>query len=138
MPMRLVDRRARGISGISGPLVALPACGGAFLGQMLEVRGSDGVARRAQVLDLSGERILAQLFHSTQGLDAAEAVVRYFPESAHIRLSRGILGRAFTGAGEPADGLPAPIPEVERDIIGSPINPQGREKPADFIQTGIS
>ncbi len=135
--MSLVDKRSRGLLGISGPLVTLPACSSAFLGQMLEVRGSDGRARRAQVLDLSDDRLLAQLFHSTQGLDTA-AEIRFLPGSARLRLSPGVLGRTFTGAGEPADGLPAPVPLVERDILGSPINPQAREKPSDFIQTGIS
>jgi V/A-type H+-transporting ATPase subunit B len=49
-----------------------------------------------------------------------------------------MLGRMFTGAGEPHDGLPAPIPETERGITGSPINPLARDKPEDFIQTGIT
>ncbi len=136
--MTLLDKRSRGLGGVAGPLLTLPSSPGAFLGQILEVRSEEGDLRRAQILDLSRERALAQLFTSTQGLDATRAEVRYLPISARIRLSRGILGRTFSGAGDPRDGLPAPIPVTERDILGSPINPQAREKPSDFIQTGIS
>ena len=49
-----------------------------------------------------------------------------------------MLGRVFNGAGEPIDGGPAPCPERRADINGTPLNPAAREKPADFIQTGIS
>ena len=34
--------------------------------------------------------------------------------------------------------MPPPVPETESGINGNPINPMARDKPSDFIQTGIS
>ena len=49
-----------------------------------------------------------------------------------------MLGRIFDGVGNPKDGGPAIISEERVDIAGTPINPYARDKPADFIQTGMS
>lgn len=49
-----------------------------------------------------------------------------------------MLGRVLDGVGRPRDGGPAIIPEARLDIAGMPINPYSRDKPAEFIQTGIS
>ena len=49
-----------------------------------------------------------------------------------------MIGRRFNGLGDPIDGLPPIIPEKRLPILGAPINPVAREKPAEFIQTGIS
>ncbi len=47
-------------------------------------------------------------------------------------------GRIFNGVGKPRDGGPEIIEEANLDINGMPINPSARDKPADFIQTGMS
>ena len=49
-----------------------------------------------------------------------------------------MLGRVFNGVGKPRDGGPEVIPEANLDITGTPINPFARDKPAEFIQTGMS
>ena len=49
-----------------------------------------------------------------------------------------MLGRVFGGTGNPIDGGPEIIPDMELDINGSPMNPSARDFPAEFIQTGIS
>src|SRR5213594_596169 len=49
-----------------------------------------------------------------------------------------MIGRRFSGLGEPIDGLPPLIPEKRLPIIGAPINPVARQRPQEFIQTGIS
>ncbi|HEB37822.1 MAG TPA: V-type ATP synthase subunit B, partial [Thermoplasmatales archaeon] len=51
---------------------------------------------------------------------------------------KDMLGRIFSGIGEPRDGLPPIIPEKRLDINGQPINPEAREYPREFIETGIS
>ena len=40
--------------------------------------------------------------------------------------------------GEPIDGHPRFFSEEKRDVNGFPMNPNAREYPSDFIQTGIS
>jgi len=49
-----------------------------------------------------------------------------------------MLGRVFSGMGDPRDGGPALIPEKRMDINGEPLNPAARDYPSEFIQTGIS
>ncbi|MDF1535473.1 MAG: V-type ATP synthase subunit B [bacterium] len=133
-----MTRKGRGLVGISGPLVSMPADPGTFLGQMLELTTGSGLRRQGQVLEISREKTTAQLFETTQGIDTASTWVRYLPRTARIRLSRRMLGRRFSGSGAPLDGMPPPVPEIETEITGSPINPMARDKPSDFIQTGIS
>ncbi len=49
-----------------------------------------------------------------------------------------MLGRVFNGVGRPRDGGPEIVPEASLDIAGTAINPYARDKPTEFIQTGIS
>ncbi len=134
----LLNRRSRGLIGISGPLVTIRSIPGVFLGQMVELHTSAGDRRKGQVLELSEARTTTQLFETTQGIDTETVWVRYLPTTARLRLSRDILGRSFSGSGVPIDGMPPPIPQLEREILGNAINPMARDKPTDFIQTGIS
>src|SRR3990172_9066378 len=53
-------------------------------------------------------------------------------------VSEGLLGRVFDGLGRPADSLPEPLGAEYRDVNGAPINPERRDYPVDFIQTGVS
>ena len=128
----LLTRRSKGLTGISGPLVKMPSFPGTFLGQMLNLVTADGRLRSGQVIEISREATTAQLFESTQGVDTQSTWIRYFPRTASIRLSKEMLGRTFSGSGRPIDGIPPPLPEVEKDIIGTPINPVARDKPSVF------
>jgi V/A-type H+-transporting ATPase subunit B len=134
----LQTKRSRGLAGISGPLVKMPAFPGTFLGQMLELVATDNHKRSGQILEMSREVTTAQLFETTQGIDTESTWVKYLPRTASIRLSKEMLGRTFSGSGIPIDQMPFPLPEVEKEVIGTPINPVARDKPSDFIQTGIS
>ena len=53
-------------------------------------------------------------------------------------VSKEILGRVFDGLGRPKDGLPEPIADKLVNINGEAMNPEQREYPKDFIQTGVS
>jgi V/A-type H+-transporting ATPase subunit B len=134
----LLTRKSRGLISISGPLVSMPADTGTFLGQMIELTTGDGMRRQGQVLEISKQSTTAQLFETTQGIDTHSTWIRYLPRTAKIRLSKKMLGRRFSGSGTPIDDMPPPVPEIENDITGNPINPMARDKPSDFIQTGIS
>jgi V/A-type H+-transporting ATPase subunit B len=116
----------------------MPHFPGTFLGQMLELTAADGRTRGGQVLEISRDMTTAQLFETTQGIDTKTTWVRYLTRTASIRLTREMLGRAFSGSGVPIDAMPPPLPETEMEIVGAPINPVARDKPSDFIQTGIS
>ncbi|MDD2430000.1 MAG: V-type ATP synthase subunit B, partial [Eubacteriales bacterium] len=81
---------------------------------------------------------LVQLFESSHGLKISDSTARFLGRGIELNLSMDIMGRVFSGMGEPRDGGPAVIPELRRNINGEPMNPAARDYPSEFIQTGIS
>jgi len=81
---------------------------------------------------------VVQVFEGTSGLDVDKSRVRFLGRSQKLGVSEEIMGRIFDGSGNPKDKGPQIIPDKMLDINGSPINPQARDYPSEFIQTGIS
>jgi V/A-type H+-transporting ATPase subunit B len=134
----LIVREYETVSGLAGPLLFLKAVRGAALGDIVEILQPNGRTRRGQVIEFSEQHTVVQVFEETTGLGVAGTRVRLMESAAMMDLAPDLLGRRFNGAGLPIDGLPPIIPDVRRAIIGQPINPVARDKPAHFIQTGIS
>jgi V/A-type H+-transporting ATPase subunit B len=135
--MDLVTRRVRGADAIAGPLLFLEGVPRARLGEIVHIRCA-GEERRGQIIELSGHRVAVQVLEETRGLAPARSEVTLTGEVAVLGVSRGMLGRVLDGLGRPADGLPPPIAEVRLPIHGAALNVTRREKPSDFIETGIS
>jgi V/A-type H+-transporting ATPase subunit B len=72
------------------------------------------------------------------GLDVDRSRVRFLGRSQTLGVSEEIIGRVFDGSGRPKDGGPQIISEKQLDINGSPINPDARDYPSEFIETGLS
>lgn len=134
----LITREYTTVSGIAGPLLFLEKVRALALGEMVEILLPDGGTRRGQVIELSEEQAVIQVLEGTTGLGIAGTRVRLTESAAMMHLSADILGRRFNGAGLPIDGLPPLIPDVRSPIMGHPLNPVARDRPAQFIQTGIS
>lgn len=134
----LVTREYRTVDYVSGPLVFVSDVKGASYGEIVKIRLGDGEERTGQVLDISDEHAVIQVYEGTRGIDTDVTTVRFLGEPARINVSLDMLGRIFTGVGKARDGRPEIIPEAVLDIAGMPINPTARDKPADFIQTGMS
>jgi len=135
--MDLVTRRIRGAEAIAGPLLFLERIPRARLGEMVAIRlGAE--ERRGQIIELSGSRVAVQVLEETRGLAPARAEVSLTGDVATLGVSRAMLGRVLDGLGRPADGLPPPIAEARVAIHGAAINITRREKPEDFIETGVS
>ena len=126
------------IREISGPLVFVESVTGVSYGELVEVTTPSGEERTGQVIDVSEDVTIVQVFEGTSDLDTKTTTVRFTGETIKLPVSMDMLGRVFTGGGKPADGGPSIIPEDYRDIHGYPINPYSRIHPTDFIQTGIS
>jgi V/A-type H+/Na+-transporting ATPase subunit B len=137
-PASLVTRVYRTIEYVSGPLIFVSKVKGAAYGEMVRITLRNGEERTGQVLDLSEEHAVVQVFEGTRGIDTDATTVSFTGEPARINVSLDMLGRVFTGVGKARDGRPEIIPEAVLDIAGTPINPSARDKPADFIQTGMS
>lgn len=133
----LVDTDYRTVSYVSGPLLFIEGVRNLAFNEMVKIQIGDQV-RNGQVLECTEQQAVVQVFEGTQGIDVDNTTVSFQAEVAKINVSMDMLGRVLNGRGDPIDGGPPVMPEKRLEITGSPINPYSREKPADFIQTGIS
>jgi V/A-type H+-transporting ATPase subunit B len=133
-----LTREYRTVSYVSGPLIFVKNVKGASFGEIAQIVLPNGEERRGQVLDISRELAVVQVFEGTSGIDNLNTRVRFTSEPPLVDVSFDMLGRIFNGVGKPRDGGPDIIEEDSLDINGMPINPFARDKPSDFIQTGIS
>jgi V/A-type H+-transporting ATPase subunit B len=134
----MLPKEYRTISEIAGPLMLVEKVADVKYDELVEVELSDGSTRRGQVLEVSGDTALVQVFEGTSGINLKTAKVRFLGRGLELGVSPDILGRVFSGLGRPRDDGPRIIPEARRDINGYPINPTARDYPSEFIQTGIS
>jgi V/A-type H+-transporting ATPase subunit B len=126
------------VSNITGPLVIVEKITDVKYGELVEIETAEGLLRRGSVLDISTDRAVVQVFEGTTGLDVDKSRVRFLGRSQKLGVSEEIVGRIFDGSGNPKDKGPQIIPDKMLDINGNPINPQARDYPSEFIQTGIS
>jgi len=126
------------VSNIVGPLVIVEKIRDVKYGELVEIEDAAGLLRRGTVLDVSTERAIVQVFEGTMGLDVDKSRVKFLGRSQQLGVSEEIVGRIFDGSGRPKDHGPQIIAEKMLDITGSPINPDARDYPSEFIQTGIS
>ncbi|MCL4078584.1 V-type ATP synthase subunit B [Coriobacteriia bacterium Es71-Z0120] len=126
------------VNYVTGPLIFVENVHGVSYNEMVAIVLPDGSERSGQVLEVSGDTAVIQVFEGTQGIDVDTTRVRFLEEVAKVGVSVDMLGRILNGAGKPIDGGAPIIPEKRLEITGSPINPFMREQPADFIETGIS
>ncbi|MCK4888083.1 MAG: V-type ATP synthase subunit B, partial [Planctomycetes bacterium] len=126
------------VSRIYGPLMLVEKVDEAKFGHIVDVELGDGSIRHGQVLQVENDKVLIQVFEGTEGIDVKDSTIRFLGKPLGLDVSPDILGRVFDGLGNPKDGGPAIIPDMQMDINGNPINPYGRDYPNEFIQTGIS
>jgi V/A-type H+/Na+-transporting ATPase subunit B len=134
----LSGREYIGVHRIDGPLIFITKTHPIGYRELVECVDGEGNTRMGMVLDTSQDVVVAQIFEGTSGLTMPDTKVRFRGKPLTLGVSKKMLGRVFNGIGQPIDGGPAPVGEVELDINGKPINPTSREYPRDFIQTGIS
>ena len=126
------------IGEIKGPLMVVEGVTTAAYDELVEIETADGERRLGRVLEVGEGRAVVQVFEGTQGLGIEGTKARFLGKTMELGVSTEMLGRVFDGLGRPLDGLPEPLAEDFLDINGEPINPERREYPSDFIQTGIS
>lgn len=126
------------ITQIAGPLVFVEKVSGIGYNEIVEITLPDGEKKKGQVLEISEGLAVVQIFGTTTGLDTKKTSVKFLGETMKLGVSGEMLGRVFSGLGEPLDKAPKPVAEESVEIIGEAINPYSREPPAEFIQTGVS
>ncbi len=131
-------REYRTVSEVSGPLLVVEGVEGVGYDEVVEIITPSGQEKNGQVLDVEEDRAVVQVFEGTSGVDASQTRVRFTGSTIKFPVSMDLLGRVFSGRGEPIDGGPQVIPDEELDVYGAPMNPSARDYPTDFIQTGMS
>ena len=89
----------------------------------------------AQVIRIQDGKVYLQVFAGSRGISTNDEV-RFLGHPMKVSSSADLLGRVFTGSGEPRDGRPA----IHDDLInigGSSVNPAKRIIPRNMIRTGI-
>ena len=106
--------------------------------ELVEIETNDGERRLGKVLEIGYGKAVVQVFEGTTGLAITGTRVKFLGKTMTMPVSQELLGRVFDGLGRPNDGLPDPVADKFLDVNGEPMNPQSREYPTSFIQTGVS
>jgi len=126
------------IAEIKGPLVVVDDVDNAAFDELVEILTKDGEKRLGKVLEVGNGKAIVQVFEGTTGLSISGTSAKFVGKVMEMPVSAEVLGRVFDGLGRPKDGLPDPIADKFLDINGEPMNPEQRDYPKDFIQTGVS
>ena len=130
--------RYSGLTEIKGSLIAVEGVRGAVYDEMVEICLDSGAIRHGRVTQIEGDKAIIQVFEGTRFISLSNSQVRFTGKPMELALSPDILGRIFSGAGVPIDGLGEIAAEKYMDVNGLPINPVARVHPQNYICTGIS
>jgi len=134
--MPLIDHM--GVDQIYGPFVLLKGTPDVGFGELAQIRMKNGDHRLGQVVLNGEDATLVQVFSGTSDLVPETTAVRFLGRPLVMKLSPALIGRVFSGLGEPRDDCGPVYSAYSRDVNGSPLNPMARVYPRNFIQTGIS
>ena len=126
------------VAEIKGPLIIIDGVTKVSFDELVEIETSEGEKRIGRVLEVGYGRAVVQIFEGTTGLAISGTKAKFLGKTMAMPVSQELLGRVFDGLGRPNDGLPEPIADRFVDVNGEPMNPERREYPTSFIQTGIS
>lgn len=134
----MLKKEYSAVTYVSGPLLFLEGAKDLAYGAIVNIDDGSGRVRGGQVIEVSDQYTVLQVFEETSGLNLEHTTVSLVEDVARLGVSKEMVGRAFNGIGRPIDGLPPVVADERLPINGAPINPVAREKPEEFIQTGVS
>lgn len=103
--------------------------------ELAEVIYPNGERAFAQVIALNGDRVTLQLFGGGFGV-STDCKVRFLGRPMQVGFSPDMLGRIYSGTGQPIDGGPELMTDLIR-VAGPSINPVKRLIPKEMISTGV-
>lgn len=127
-----------GLKEINGPLIVMDKVKNISYEEIAQIKLDDGTTRLGRVVEISEDKAVLQVFEGTKGLSLTNTNTKFEGRPMEMPLSKDILGRIFSGAGKPIDGLGDVFPEKYADVNGKPLNPVSRTYPRNYIRTGIS
>lgn len=126
------------VAEIKGPLMIIDGVTKVSFDELVEIETAEGQRRLGKVLEVGYGKAVVQVFEGTSGLAISGTKAKFLGKTMAMPVSQELLGRVFDGLGRPNDGLPDPIADRFIDVNGEPMNPERREYPTSFIQTGVS
>ena len=103
--------------------------------ELAEVIYPSGQKAFAQVTALDGDRVTLQLFGGGFGV-STDCKIRFLGKPIKVGFSDKMLGRVYSGNGQPIDGGPELMSDRIR-VAGPSINPVKRLIPKEMIRTGV-
>jgi len=121
------------ILSIAGNVVTVKADGVAYeeLAKISTARGDS----LAQVIRLDGETVYLQVFAGARGVSTGDEV-RFLGHPMKVGFSENMMGRIFSGNGDPRDKGPA-ITECLIEVAEPAANPAKRVIPRNMVRTNI-
>jgi len=126
------------VAEIKGPLMVIDDITKASFDELVEIESADGERRLGKVLEVGFGKAVVQVFEGTTGLAISGTKAKFLGKTMTMPVSQELLGRVFDCLGRPNDSLPEPVADRFIDVNGEPMNPERREYPTSFIQTGVS
>lgn len=121
------------IERIAGNVITVAADGVTYH-ELATVQSGQGTSL-AQVIRLDNGMVDLQVFAGSRGV-STDSQVRFLGRPMQVPFSDSLLGRVFSGAGEPRDNGPS-INENMVEIGGPSVNPSKRIIPKNMVRTGI-
>ena len=121
------------VEQVVGNVIVVHASGVGYR-ELAEVTWANGTSL-AQVIRLEGGRAFLQVFAGSRGIHT-DAQVRFLGRPMQVSFSDTLLGRVFTGSGQPRDNRPA-LTHNLIEIAGPSVNPSNRIIPRRLVRTGI-
>ncbi len=126
------------VTRLQGPLLFLKRTVNVGLNEAVEIEDGKGNVRLGRISTIDNDSMIVEVLESAAGLGLDDTRVRFLGEPLTFAVGPEVLGRIFDGVGRAIDDGP-PVPaEQSLRIEGLPINPAARDRPTDFIETGIS
>jgi V/A-type H+-transporting ATPase subunit B len=105
-------------------------------GDLAMVEDANGSRSLAEVIKIDREIVSLQIFSGAQGISTA-ASVRFLGKAMQVTYSANILGRIFSGTGDPIDGGSDLDSDPKVDIGGPSVNPMKRVLASNMIRTNV-
>lgn len=105
------------------------------LGELARIQKQNGETIFASVLRIEGEKVTLQAFENTRGI-ATNDRITFLGRQIEATVSPSLLGRRFSGAGDPIDRGPAIMGE-QVEINAPSFNPVRRIIPHELVRTNI-
>ncbi len=136
--MNLAEHHYRTVTIVRSQLFFLEKVHHARMGEIVRVVFPDDRQLEGEVLRIDRDTVLVQIFGDCSGMDTKRTTVIFSDSLKQAPLSPRMLNRVYSGSFQPMDGKPLFVPDRMQPVTGFPMNPTLRERPQEFIETGLS